>query len=190
MKKLYKALAGFQQEVKPIFKGTKAYNYNYADLSAILETINPLMAKHGLGFTQGMDICEGVTCLVTVIFHVESGESDTSRAPIPEGVQLKGMNDFQTLGSGITYLRRYGLSSALGLITDEDKDACGQQEPKEPEKPSTAKQRQEIEGLLMETDIDSETFIKTMGCPMIELTDKQAKSAIARLKLKAKKENK
>ena len=40
------------------------------------------------------------------------------------------MNDFQTLGSGITYLRRYSLSTILGLITDKDVDACGTQETK------------------------------------------------------------
>jgi hypothetical protein len=47
---------------------------------------------------------------------------------IPQGVQLKGMNDFQVLGSAITYLRRYSLSAALGLITDVDTDASGEQE--------------------------------------------------------------
>jgi hypothetical protein len=40
------------------------------------------------------------------------------------------MNDYQTLGSGITYLRRYSLSTILGLITDKDVDACGTQENK------------------------------------------------------------
>jgi hypothetical protein len=37
------------------------------------------------------------------------------------------MNDFQVLGSAITYLRRYALSSALGLVTDKDTDAGGEQ---------------------------------------------------------------
>ena len=42
-------------------------------------------------------------------------------------VQLKGMNDFQVMGSAITYLRRYSLSSVLGLVTDKDTDAGGEQ---------------------------------------------------------------
>jgi len=37
------------------------------------------------------------------------------------------MNDFQILGSAITYVRRYSLSSALGLITDKDIDGGGEQ---------------------------------------------------------------
>ena len=37
------------------------------------------------------------------------------------------MNDFQVLGSAITYLRRYAISSMLGLVTDKDNDASGEQ---------------------------------------------------------------
>jgi hypothetical protein len=123
MTNLYKALAAFQQEVPVIHKATQGYGYSYADLPAIFSIINPLMKKHGLGFTQMMtDIG-----LQTTIFHCESGEAISSTATIPQGVQLKGMNDFQVLGSAITYIRRYALSSALGLVTDKDTDASGEQ---------------------------------------------------------------
>jgi hypothetical protein len=37
------------------------------------------------------------------------------------------MNDFQVLGSQISYLRRYALVSALGLVSDSDTDASGEQ---------------------------------------------------------------
>ena len=123
MKNLFKALASFQQEVPVIHKGTQGYGYSYADLPKIFETINPLMKKHGLGFTQ---LINGDK-LATVLFHCESGESIESNTEIPQGVQLKGMNDFQVLGSAITYLRRYALSSILGLVTDKDTDASGEQ---------------------------------------------------------------
>jgi hypothetical protein len=123
MKHIYKAISEFQKEVPVIHKGTTGYGYSYADLVSIFEKINPLLAKHGLGFTQ---LLNG-TSLDTIVFHIESGESITSSASIPQGVQLKGMNDFQVLGSAITYLRRYSLSAALGLITDVDNDAAGEQ---------------------------------------------------------------
>jgi hypothetical protein len=61
------------------------------------------------------------------LFHSESGEQIDSQTNIPQGVQLKGMNDFQVLGSAITYLRRYALSSILGIVTDKDVDAAGEQ---------------------------------------------------------------
>ena len=132
MKHLLKSLAAFQQEVKVIHKGTQGYGYSYADLPKIFEEINPLLQKHGLGFTQLINSQDGLNYLKTILFHVESGESIDSLTLIPY-VQLKGMNDFQVLGSAITYLRRYSLSAALGLITDVDNDAAGEQ-TKEAEK--------------------------------------------------------
>jgi hypothetical protein len=127
MKHLLKSLAAFQQEVKVIHKATQGYGYSYSDLPKIFSEINPLLQKHGLGFTQLINTKEGVNYLATVVFHVESGEQIESNCMIPY-VQLKGMNDFQSFGSGVTYFRRYCLSSILGLVTDKDTDSSGEQE--------------------------------------------------------------
>lgn len=123
MKALYKALAAFQSEVPTIKKNASGYGYRFADLEEINNVIKPLLHKHGLGYAQPLD----GTDIKTIIFHVESGESLESLANIPQGVQLKGQNEFQVMGSAITYLRRYALSSVLGLVTDEDADAAGEQ---------------------------------------------------------------
>jgi len=120
---LFKSLAAFQQEVPVIHKETKGYGYSYADLPTIFDKINPLLQKHNLGFTQPIM----GNCVKTIIFHTETGETIESLTEIPQGVQLKGMNDFQVLGSAITYIRRYALSSILGLVTDKDTDAAGEQ---------------------------------------------------------------
>jgi len=128
MKHLFKALAAFQQEVKPIFKGTKGYGYSYADLPTIFDKINPLLEKHGLGFTQLINTHEEDNYLNTIIFHVESGETLESNTRIPQ-VNLKNMNDYQSFGSGVSYFRRYCISSCLGLVTDKDTDAAGEQVP-------------------------------------------------------------
>jgi hypothetical protein len=123
MKHLFKSLAEFQQEVPTIHKATQGYGYTYADLPKIFEVINPLLKKHGLGFTQLINGTE----LITIVFHVETGETIESKTAIPQGVQLKGMNDFQVLGSAISYLRRYCISSILGIVSDKDTDAGGEQ---------------------------------------------------------------
>lgn len=123
MKNIYKALADFQQEVPVIHKDTQGYGYSYADLPTIFEKINPLLKKYGLGFYQTIE----ENYLRTRVFHIESEEFIESNTLIPQGVQLKGMNDFQVLGSGITYIRRYAISSMLGLVTDKDTDASGEQ---------------------------------------------------------------
>lgn len=145
-KNLFKALANFQQAVPVIFKDSQAYGYKYADLPAILEVINPLLKEHGLGFTQ---IINGIV-IKTIIFHVESGETIESNIEIPQGVELKGMNPFQVLGSAITYLRRYALSSMLGLVTDKDVDITGEQAKSKP----AAKKK---------LDVTTETFPKAVA---------------------------
>ena len=61
-----------------------------------------------------------------ILTIAESAEKIESSTLIPT-VALKGMNDYQSFGSGITYYRRYCLSSMLGLVTDKDIDASGEQ---------------------------------------------------------------
>jgi hypothetical protein len=123
MKNLFKALAEFQQEVPVIHKATQGYGYTFADLPKIFSVINPLLKKHGLGFTQLIEH-ENLT---TILFHVESGETIESKMALLKDVALKGMNEFQVYGSQLTYFRRYALSSILGIVTDKDTDAGGEQ---------------------------------------------------------------
>ena len=123
---IYKSLADFQQECPTIHKATKGYGYTYSDLPTIFKVINPLLKKHGLGFTQ---LLNG-SSIETILFHVETGQTITSKTDIPQDVKLAKMNDFQVLGSAVTYLKRYSLSSILGIVTDSDTDAAGEQQPK------------------------------------------------------------
>lgn len=136
MKNLFKSLASFQQEVPVIFKGSTAgqgnFAYQYTDLPAIFKAINPLLAKHGLGFSQITEFKDGHDYLVTIVFHIESGETLETRTRLMPDVELKGQNVFQSYGSQLTYFRRYGISQILGLVTDKDTDAQGEQVKKKP----------------------------------------------------------
>jgi hypothetical protein len=128
MKNYFKALAGFQQECPVLLKDTSGYGYKYVDLPKIIHTINPLMKKHGLGFTQktGTNPETNNPSLTTMLFHISSGEYDSSTVDIPF-VEMKGQNAYQSFGSGLTYFRRYALTSALGIVSDKDIDAYGEQ---------------------------------------------------------------
>ena len=128
MKNYYKALANFQQECPVLLKENDGFNYKYIDLPKIIHTINPLMKKYGLGFTQKLGTNKETQqpCLTTTIFHVESGEFDTDTVDIPI-VEMKSQNLYQSLGSGTTYFRRYALSCQLGIVSDKDLDAYGEQ---------------------------------------------------------------
>ena len=120
MKNLIKALSEFQNECPIIHKDTKGHNYTYADLPQIFSVINPLLKKHKLCFTQLLEN-DGIR---TILFHVDSGEQLESFTNIPYA-KLGGMNEFQSIGSGISYFRRYCISRMLGLVTDKDTDAAG-----------------------------------------------------------------
>tara|TARA_R110002012_G_scaffold16404_4_gene63416 strand:+ start:14074 stop:14685 length:612 start_codon:yes stop_codon:yes gene_type:complete len=117
-REVFKSLAKFQQEVPVLLKGSEAYGYKYIQLGHMIAQINPLLKKHGLGFTQLVN-GKGLT---TVLFHAESGQCIQAHCDIPEAT-MKGMNAFQTAGAGITYFRRYALGALLGIITDKDTDA-------------------------------------------------------------------
>jgi hypothetical protein len=132
MKNLFKALAKFQNEVPTIHKATKGYGYSYADLPTIFGVINPLLDKHGLGVTQLLNSCDEGDEIKTIIFHIDSGETLESITRIPKAT-LKGMNEYQAYGSGVTYYRRYSLSCALRLVTDIDNEASSV--PSKPSKP-------------------------------------------------------
>lgn len=123
-----KALCKFQSEVEnpkntavnPMFKS------KYAPLDAVINTVKPILAKHGLSFLQSTS-SEGESIIIQTIIMHESGEwieSDPLKLP---AYQLKkgGEKDFNAQGAGaaITYGRRYSLSAALGISSEDDNDA-------------------------------------------------------------------
>lgn len=118
MKALYTALVSLQAELKPVEKSASNpfFKSKYAPLPEVMETIQPLLAKHKLAVMQLMDNLNGSPALTTIIAH-ESGEEIRSTSPL-----LLAKNDPQAHGSAVTYARRYGLMAALGLVADEDDD--------------------------------------------------------------------
>jgi hypothetical protein len=112
---LTKALAKFQSEMKAVKKGAKNpfFKSSYADLASIIDAIREPLSSNGLAFTQ-FPVGDGG--LTTMLMH-SSGEwmSETfTMKPID--------NKPQTIGSCITYSRRYALGAVLGLATEEDDD--------------------------------------------------------------------
>lgn len=114
-KQLAAALVGFQADMQNVTKDAvnPFYKSKYATLEAILTAAKPHLKKHGLAVVQFPTI-EG---LKTIIVH-ESGESIESDARIVMKDQTP-----QGQGSAITYMRRYALSAALGIATEDDDDA-------------------------------------------------------------------
>ncbi len=89
-----------------------------------MKVVLPVMKKTGIGFYQYI---EGRN-LHTKIYHIESGEQIESNSELPL-FKLDRMNEVQSLGAIITYMKRYSLSAMLGIVAEDDTDAAGNTEP-------------------------------------------------------------
>lgn len=120
MENIYKAFVKFQSEFKgmkpdssnPFFKST------YISLDGILETVRPILAKNGLAIIQEATGDGEYIFVKTKLIH-ESGEMIET-----EILKMKPQkNDPQSMGSCITYSKRYQLAALLGICECVDEDA-------------------------------------------------------------------
>lgn len=114
------ALSQAQAEMINVYKGTAAYNYNYADLGVILDMLRQTLPKYEIALIQTPSNDGANACVTTMLSH-SSGEwiKDSVSCQIE---MAKGNSAIQCLGSSITYLRRYSCSAIAGL-TQTDSDA-------------------------------------------------------------------
>ena len=126
MKNLAIALVKAQKEMQTPKKGSvnPFFKNKYADLNDVLEAIVPALNSNGIVLLQPLVNIDGKNFVKTVLMH-ESGETFESLSEIFCNKQ----NDAQAYGSGISYARRYSLSSICG-IGSEDDDAQKAVQPK------------------------------------------------------------
>lgn len=113
----YQAMTQFQSLVPRIVKNKNGHNYKYAPLSDISEQIQESLSSCGLSyrFEQNHSELIEVTCIVT---HVDGHSERTTMNAKPDTAgQIKGV---QAIGSSVTYLQRYTLTSSLGITTADD----------------------------------------------------------------------
>ena len=119
---LAEALSKCQGEFTSVKKGASGHGYNYADLQSVLESAYPITSKHGISIIQlNVSKMLGNTPLVgvkTVICHTNGGYM-SGEVYMPT-VKTKMNSLVQMAGVNITYLRRYGIQSALGLSTTDN----------------------------------------------------------------------
>lgn len=96
-----------------------SYEYSYADLGDVVADMGPLMAKHGLAFHCAPTIDpanRGQMILAWSLLH-ESGEERSGEWPLGPVNQKP-----QSLGSAITYGRRYSFTAATNIVLEDDDD--------------------------------------------------------------------
>lgn len=107
-----------QIEYLPLYKDTKGYGYNYATLTQVIDATKNALIKNEVYFQQTVEN----NSLKTYLLDLITGEKQLTCEFELISASVKGANELQQMGAGISYLRRYSLMLALGLAT-EDNDA-------------------------------------------------------------------
>jgi hypothetical protein len=120
-------------------KGGGKYSYAYADLGDLIEQLKPVLAKYGLAVMSAPSGCRPVEMEQDTVLFVDvettlahcSGEWVESLTTIV----CRGM-DAQSMGSAITYARRYGYAAILGVAPDTDDDGQAAMPKREGSRPT------------------------------------------------------
>lgn len=113
------ALAKAQAECQNVTmnKTNPHFRSRYADLAAVRDAIIPVFSKYGLSIVQSPTADDGIGFyLETRLIHA-SGEEIVWRFPLPSDV-----SKMQSVGSAISYARRYTLSAIAAVASEEDDD--------------------------------------------------------------------
>lgn len=120
LNELFTALAKAQSEFRvagnrsdnPYFKS------KYADLAEVVSASRPALTKYGLSVMQRQEPDQdGANYLYTLLCH-SSGQYICSKMRL-----LPVKNDIQSLGSALTYSKRYAYAALVGVVSaDEDDD--------------------------------------------------------------------
>lgn len=143
---LSKALVETQKELKQPLKDAKNpfFKSEYVPLENVAEAITQTATKYGLAFSQYATTTEtGNVSVGTIVFH-ESGEF----IEFPPLILKPENTKPQSIGSAITYAKRYSLSAVFGITSDKDDDgnkANGNGEPQKQQQKRNQKQAQNDE---------------------------------------------
>lgn len=157
-------------------------HYHYEDLAVIAETINPILARHGLSYRYRTAQESGRITVTCIISHRDGYSEETS---LSAGADESGnKNNIQAVGSTITYLQRMTLKAALGLAAakDDDGQASGQSGP------ISDKQYDALLKEVERVSADLGKFETAMGVERLsDLPAAKFDTAMARLALKGQK---
>ena len=113
-KKLHSALIAFKREFAGMKKSGKGNYHSYFTIDDVLQATTKFLVNNGLVVNQRVVVTSaGQNLLQTTISHTDGGS--ISDDGIPLIINPNSKNPMQELGGCITYARRYGMTSMLGL---------------------------------------------------------------------------
>ena len=122
--KLAEALAKAQGEIKNALKDSANpyFKSKYADLAGIWDAARGPLSANGLALIQCPRCTETSVEVETILAH-SSGEwiSEVLALPAVQQSKEKGERfDAHTIGSAVTYAKRYALAAMVGVATEDD----------------------------------------------------------------------
>lgn len=122
------ALALAQAEIEGASKDRENPHFRsrYADLASCWEACRAPLTKHGLSVVQ-LPEANGATVQVTTVLLHKSGEFISSALAMTAQDAKP-----QSIGSALTYARRYGLSSVVGVAPEDDDGEAAMRPPMMP----------------------------------------------------------
>lgn len=96
-------------------KDNPFFKSKYVPLKDVLAESKKVCLSNNFIFIQTPVVVEGQPRLRTILQHI-SGEKVESEMPLV----TKDSNDPQKLGGALTYMRRYSLTSILGIMEQDD----------------------------------------------------------------------
>ena len=126
---IWKAMMDFRGKVDQVERTSENafLSYKYANINNIIDTIKPVLYELGMGYVQTVQYIDGIDLLNTRIYLVNHPEEF-----IESNIRLvMAKEDSQSLGSSITYNRRYALWSMFSLeVHDDDGERATQTKTK------------------------------------------------------------
>lgn len=117
---LFAALSKAQGKIKLVEKDASNpfFKSQYSTLGECWSNCRGPLSENGLTIVQTLEDREGKIFITTILGHA-SGQFISSTLPL-----LTNKQDPQSIGSAISYMRRYSLCAMIGLASgDEDDDA-------------------------------------------------------------------
>ena len=108
------ALSLAQKDMGAALKDADAHHGKYADLASVVTAIKEPLANMGLSYTQFPSVNDDSAGVMTVLMH-RSGQWMRSFYTLP-----LVRRDVHSVGSAITYSRRYALQAVAGIPADDD----------------------------------------------------------------------
>jgi hypothetical protein len=182
--KIATALAAAQLEMPhaPTRSKNAHLRNTYADLPTIIETVRPVLNKHGISVLQrAVASPPGTVAVSTLLVHSSGEWLGDEGVVIPYSAQ-KGVNIAQSAGSALTYARRYGLAALISLAqADDDGHAAGSPEivaqpPQETGLPLSKAQADELRGLLESAGADPDAAKRYVEATTAETFEQRVKS--------------